>query len=294
MKKKVIGVITCLLLCTILGAILWIYKGKEALSAKETKIIMGAQFVTIDASITQDTDKMGFQIPFIYKGKVEEENGLGIELVDVKGKSIDKSMVSVEDETFENCKDMKIDGYQWGFIGVIIDYGLEIDHVSIEEMTLKILGETQVIAFENTIQWNRVNNDYKDMLSVTYPSVILSDAEYEFPYYITSYKPLIITKCYFKNMLETTNVEFKVNEKTVDFDSNTGISVQNEDHIEVTVFGKNEEHNRYNSGIINLVVEYKDENGVKKEYTFISGKQGLSNEEDVEVIMKLLLEGENQ
>ncbi len=260
----------------------------------EPSIIWADDMVDINAIIpVEDGDKncrLGFSIPYAYKN-IDKSNGINGKVISINGENVAADMISLIDEDIPTLNDVTQKGYSIDLLGCIIKYPHDISSFKINEMTIEVYGMEQTIKFANPVQWSLANNDYDEMLSVTYPSTICAESNYTLEFYLTAYKNLKIKDCYFLNdSMSVDNLALKINEKDVSLSENNECNVLNGDHITIKVASTLDEHYRVATQKFNFVVEYITASNEIKKYIFAIGKQGVSDELDAEKMLNYLVE----
>lgn len=253
---------------------------------KKKDIILGTDLVKYDLQGIAD---FGFNVNLVTPKKDTK-----VEFVNFWGKNTQGLFVQLNDDTYDEIKDMEHKGYYIKLLGFVCKTG-DAD-VQIDGVTLKIDGAEQKFEFRTPIKHRiRKENLQDSVLIQNYPLFIASnsydDMEYSFEYYVEN--DVTIHEFTFNNFIDVKQCVISVDGKEVGDLSSFPIEVRKDSVVSFRCclgFKDNKNTSIYDSIYCDSVLSYK-RTGTDELINLTNNlvSQSVSNEEDAKETIDLLV-----
>lgn len=274
--KFLLVLLTVLLVC---GLCSCANQSKEAKS--KNQMIFGQDLLDANVIIPSEYQEMKLSIPFACTEKGKQK----MSLKKVEGDNISTDEIEVDDFTNDEFRDVNYKGYYLNILGMTITLR-ERKPFTIHSITVEVSGQEKKLDFAKDLSFDfaEENNDFDCYASA---DVILADSQYDLAYKLkanTDIKKLSysITDPYsieeIRFMMDKNNDESELKniKKGDSFVADLNISLPGD---KKHIWCRN-----------NVVVNYVTKDNKKKTYYFLLMKQGVGEEEDVEEVLKKIVQ----
>lgn len=245
----------------------------------KTEFIWGTEYSHADVLVNYK-NPIGLCIPYAYSGSYNV-----IEFVDAEGVNLDKVNIEIFDDTIFNYKDIEVEGYKLGLIGIIVRLKENTD-IEINKLTIKVDDVKYDITLANPIKYKAFCNE-DDMWASTSADIILTGTECSISYIINANSNIEITGYDLTNPFQNFDVKSYYNNIVT---NKAQIKMQEKDSFTIEAYGKFNKAQAVSFYQSNVIIYYIDSEGEAQKYIINVGKQGVSNEESVNTMLQLILD----
>ncbi len=251
---------------------------------EESPFIWGTDYVKCDTKLPDETEQIGFDIPFAYSCNREDFN---VELITYEGKGLEQCSINVSDDSVDEWNAITNGSYRLGLLGVVIDVKM-IDAIEVDSITIKIKGKEQKLIFNEPLRFKKVKNedDFQELLTA---DIIGSDSKVVLSYKVSANDKLKIIDWYMSDPYTIQDEWIEVNDEK-NSQNKKEISLKKSDEVRFHLSIVAEEKNQYNFTIFDYTIKYINKKQVEKEYIIPIVKQGVDNEESCKNVLKQLVE----
>lgn len=283
MKKKLCGILIFVFLMA--GCIC----GCSGKTASNPKMVLGTDMVKYHSKGTED---FGFNVNL-----VSDKRDMEIEFVSFSGENTQGLAVQLKDDTYDYLRDMKKDGYYKKILGFVCHTGDE--QVRIDGVTLKIDGEEKEFEFKTPIQHSLKVEENSSIQTLGYPLFISTNSydstEYEFKY--CTEEDITVTDFSFNDFLTVKDAVICVDnreigrlEDTLPREVEKGSTIKIKGFLDFTDM---DSFTKYDSIYCDAQFSYvaAGNNEIQTVHSNLVS-QSVSNEQDAQQVISLLLENE--
>lgn len=255
---------------------------------KPLKYYLGTDLVKYNVASSGD---FGFNLSMVYNKK-----NVSVEFVELLGENIENVSVEAVDDTFDDIKGKKYNGYYFKLLGFRCRRTGNDSYIKITAIRLKINGKENVFAFKTPIEMYLQEESSNSLLEIKNRPVIISTDSLEMMSYEYVYEAaddIDIIDFSFNNFFDISSVAVYVDNKSVgELKNLESIAVKKGQTVRFECkLGLKDGVSPYDNIACNFSIKHKksETDKILEEIDSMTA-QGVTSEENAKSVVKMLLE----